>query len=304
MLIECVPNISEGRRPEVIQAVVSALADIPNATLIDQSSDPDHNRTVLTLVGTPEGLQGAICAIYTVALATIDLRRQQGAHPRMGAVDVAPFIPLGDTSMGDCIALSRVVGRQIAEEFDIPVFLYAKSSISTTRRKLADIRKGGFEAMAAKLADPAWRPDFGPATPHPWLGVSAVGARPFLIAYNIQLDSPDPLVARSIARAVRESSGGLPFVQAMGVYLPARNQAQVSMNLLDFEKTPLSRVFEAVKAEAALRGVKVAGSEIVGLIPQAAIDSTAPADLLIENWHPNLILENAIREKISAHRNG
>ncbi|HEX5324027.1 MAG TPA: glutamate formimidoyltransferase [Capsulimonadaceae bacterium] len=300
MLIECVPNVSEGRRPEVIESLASSLVGVRHATLIDISSDPDHNRTVLTLAGSPHGLKEAVRAIYTVALAAIDMRVQEGVHPRMGAVDVVPFIPVEGCDMDYCVALSREVAQEIAGEFDLPIFLYARSAASDSRRKLADIREGGFEAMAEKLRDPAWKPDFGPAAPHPTLGVSAMGARPYLIAYNIQLETPDLLVARSIARAVRESSGGLPFLQAMGVYLPARRQAQVSMNLLDYEKTPLLRVFNAVKAEAALRNTRVADSEIVGLIPKAALGSASPEDLQIENWRESLILENALRAKLSA----
>jgi glutamate formiminotransferase len=297
MLIECVPNISEGRRPEVIQEAVEAVNRVRGAALLDHSSDQDHNRTVLTLAGSPAGLKEAIRALYMVAMARIDMRSQQGAHPRMGAVDVVPFIPIEKTTMGDCIALSREVGEEIATEFGVPVFLYARSATSPARSKLADIRRGGFEGMVQKMRDPAWKPDFGPSAPHPSLGVSAVGARAYLIAYNVQLATEDVQIARAVAKAVRESSGCLPALQAMGVYLPARKQAQVSMNLLDFEKTSLRCVFDAVKGEAARLGVGVASSEIVGLLPQAAIDSQAPADLQIENWRESLILENALRDK-------
>ena len=295
--IECVPNISEGRRPEVIAAISHAAAGVPEVLLLDQSSDYDHNRTVLTLIGSPEGLKQAILALYEAALAHIDLRRHQGKHPRMGAVDVVPFIPIRDVTMEECVALSREVGRAVAERFDIPIFLYAESALNPERTVLANIRKGEFEGLPAKMADPAWKPDFGPAQPHPAAGASAFGARFFLIAYNLQLDTPDLKVARAIARAVRASSGGLMNVQAMGVFLAERNQAQVSLNLLNYVSTPIHRVQELVKAEAARYGARVLSSEIVGLIPQAALLEAAAYYLQIEKWNLNLVLENAILDK-------
>jgi glutamate formiminotransferase len=295
--IECVPNVSEGRRPEVIAAISQAVARVPDVLLLDQSSDHDHNRTVLTLVGSPEGIKQAILVLYEVALTHIDLRQHQGKHPRMGAVDVVPFIPIRDVPMEECVALSREVGEAVAERFDVPVFLYAESASGPERAVLANIRKGEFEGLPAKMADPAWRPDYGPAQPHPSAGASAFGARSFLIAYNLQLDTPDVKVAREIAKAVRASSGGLMNVQAMGVFLAERNQAQVSMNLLNYVRTPLHRVQELVKAEAARYGARVLSSEIVGLIPQAALLEAAAYYLQVENWKPELVLENAILDK-------
>jgi len=293
-LIECVPNISEGRRTAVIDRAVEAVSGAPGAALLNCSSDEDHNRTVLTLVGSRDGLKDAIRRLYSVCVADIDLRLHSGVHPRMGAVDVVPFVPIQGATMDDCVVLSREIGEAIATEFGVPVFLYAKSAVSEQRRLLRNVRKGGFEGLPAKMRRPEWTPDFGPTSPHPTAGASAIGARPFLIAYNIQLDTPDVRIAESIARAVRESSGGLPGVQAMGVFLAARNQAQVSMNVLDFTRTPLLRVFDEVRQQAARHGVGIAGSEIVGLIPQSALPAGAEHALKIENFRPDLVLEHAI----------
>lgn len=297
MLIECVPNISEGRRQEVVDAVAGAVERVPGALLLNVSSDPDHNRSVLTFAGSPVALKESILALYAAALPRIDMRAHAGAHPRIGAVDVVPFVPLAGAAMEDCIDLARETAQAVAAEFAIPIFLYALAASAVERKKLAEIRRGGFEGLATRLDDPAWRPDFGPAAPHPTAGASAVGARNFLIAYNIQLDTPAVRIASKIARAVRESSGGLPGVQAMGVYLPSRNQAQVSMNLLQYERTDMSTVFLAVEQEAERFGATVAGSEVVGLIPQAALGSCSASELKIENWNPNLILENALAAK-------
>ncbi len=296
-LIECVPNISEGVRTEVVDAVVDALSSIPGAVLLDRSSDADHNRTVLTLAGTREGLKIAIRALYAAAIPAIDLRAHKGGHPRMGAVDVVPFIPIQGATMADCVALSREVGEMVANEFDVPMFLYADAAVSPERKILANIRKGEFEGLATKLADPAWKPDYGPSTPHPTAGVTAIGARFFLIAYNLQLDTADVKIAKAIAKGIRESSGSMTNVQAMGLYLPGRNQAQVSMNLLNYEKTPIHRVQEVVKLEAARYGAHVVSAEIVGLIPQAALLNSAAHYLQIENWNQGLVLENAVWSK-------
>lgn len=298
MLIECVPNISEGRRPEIVREIAGRVDSAPGALLLDTSSDPDHNRTVLTLAGTPEGLLGAVRALYAAALPRIDMRRHAGVHPRIGAVDVVPFIPLEGATMADCITLARQAAELAAREFGVPAFLYGQAAASENRKRLADIRRGEFEGLVKKLADPAWRPDFGPPAPHPAAGASAVGARGFLVAYNIQLDTGDIRIARMAARAVRESSGGLPGVQAMGVLLPERNQAQVSMNLIDHQATPLERVFQAVAREAARLGAGISSSQIAGLAPRAALGSASPAELKIENWRPELILEDALAEAI------
>lgn len=300
-LIECVPNFSEGRRPEVIEAIVASVARVPGVVVLDRSSDHDHNRTVLTLAGSPEGLKEAILRLYEAVLEHVDLRTHQGEHPRMGAVDVVPFIPVRNTTMEECVALSREVGEAVAAKYGVPVFLYAEAASAPERKVLASIRKGEFEGMGAKMKDAAWKPDFGPDAPHPAAGVSAFGARFFLVAYNLQLDTPDLKVAQSIAKAVRASSGGLMNVQAMGVFLADRNQAQVSMNLLNYEKTPIHRVHELVKVEAARYGARVVGSEIVGLLPAAALLDAAAYYLQVENWNPSLVLENAMIEKGTAH---
>lgn len=299
-LIECVPNISEGVREEVIEAVASELSNIPGVVLLDRSSDRDHNRTVLTLVGSRDGLKKAVHALYASALKHIDLRQHKGSHPRMGAVDVVPFIPIRNATMADCVALSREVGEMVARDFGVPMFLYAEAAASPGRKVLANIRKGEFENMEAKLADPAWAPDFGPSAPHPSGGVSAIGARFFLIAYNLQLDTRDVKIAKAIAKGIRESSGSLTSVQAIGLYLEDRKQAQVSMNLLNYEKTPIHRVQELVKIEAARYGARVVSAEIVGLIPQTALLDAAAHYLQIENWNPGLVLENAVWEKTEA----
>ena len=298
-LIECVPNFSEGRRPEVVDAVANAVSRVPGVILLDRSSDADHNRTVLTLVGAPDGLKEAVLALYAEVAKHVDLTQHTGEHPRMGAVDVVPFIPVRNATMADCVALSEEIGAAVAERFDLPVFLYAEAAKRPERKLLSTIRKGEFEGLSAKMQDPLWAPDFGPSQPHPRLGASVFGARAFLIAYNIQLGTSDLAIANAISKAVRASSGGLMNVQAMGVHLADRNVAQVSMNLLNYEKTPIYRVQELVKAEAARFGVAVTGSEVIGLVPQAALLDAAAYYLQIENWSPALVLENTILEKES-----
>jgi glutamate formiminotransferase len=300
--IECVPNVSEGRRPDILDQIADAVSDVPGALLLDRSSDRDHNRTVLTLAGNRAGLKEAIRRLYAVCLARIDLTAQRGAHPRMGAVDVVPFIPISGADMTDCIALSREVGAAVAAEFGVPVYLYAESATREARRLLPNIRKGGFEAMASKMGLPGWKPDFGPNAPHATAGVSAVGARRFLIAYNIQLDTTDIEIAKAVARAVRASSGGLPYLQAMGVFLADRNRAQVSMNLLNYEATGIALVQKHIIAEAALRGAKVAGAELVGLIPEAALADRAQWLVPIDNFADAMVVENAIAAAAESRR--
>lgn len=298
-LIECVPNFSEGRRPEVVDAVANAVSGIPGVILLDRSSDVDHNRTVLTLAGSPEGLKAAILALYSEVSKHVDLTQHKGEHPRMGAVDVVPFIPVRNATMEDCVALASEVAQAVAERFEVPVYLYAEAARRPECKVLSNIRKGEFEGLEVKMQEACWAPDFGPGRPHPTMGASAFGARPFLIAYNLQLATSDLKIAQAISKAVRGSSGGLVNVQAMGVFLADRNVAQVSMNLLNHEKTPIHRVQELVKAEAARYGVSVIGSEVIGLVPQAALLEAAAYYLQIENWSPNLVLENKILEKES-----
>jgi len=271
--LECVPNVSEGRRPEVVARLVAAAASVPGARALDVSSDPDHNRSVLTLAGDAEALHRALLALYEAALAEIDLTRHQGVHPRLGAVDVVPFVPLGTTPMAVAVAAAERLAREVAERFSLPVYLYEQAARHPGRRRLAEIRRGGFEGLAAKMADPAWAPDAGPLHPHPTAGASVIGARFFLIAFNALLDTADVAVARAVARRVRESNGGLPAVRAMGVYLASRGQAQVSMNLVDFRRTSLLAVLDRVRQEAAALGARVTATEVIGLVPEeAALD--------------------------------
>ena len=295
-IIESVPNISEGRRPEVIEAAVSALKAVPGLRLLDVQSDKDHNRSVLTLVGDEASLKAGLLALFEVATSRIDLRTHQGEHPRVGAVDVVPFIPIEGATMKDCVALARDVGQAVAERFQVPVFLYEEAATAPHRRNLEDVRRGQFEALAERMRDPSWRPDFGPAEPHLSAGATVVGARMPLIAYNINLGTADVDIARRIAKAIRHSSGGYRYVKAMGVMLEERNLAQVSINMTDYKKTPLFRVFETVRAEAARYGVSVVGSEIVGLVPSEALVDAADHFLRLEDFEPSQILERKIRE--------
>ena len=296
-LIECVPNISEGRRRDVAEAVAQA-ADGPGRRVIDLSMDPDHNRSVITIVGEPDGLLDGVLGLASKAAELIDLNVHRGEHPRMGAVDVIPFIPVRGVTMADCIDLSRRVGERIAEELAIPVYLYEESATREERRNLATIRKGQFEGFAEKIKDPQWEPDFGEARIHPTAGVVAVGAREFLIAYNIDLATSDLSVAKEIARAVRYSSGGLRYVKALGFPLSEKGIVQVSMNLTNFKKTPILRVFELVKREAERRGVMVIGSEIVGTLPRRALYDVARMALQVRDFSDDLILEERIESAI------
>ena len=279
--LECVPNVSEGRRPEVVARLAAAASAPPGVRLLDVSSDPDHNRSVLSLAGDAEGLLQGLLALYEVALAEIDLTRHQGVHPRVGAVDVVPFIPLGHTPMAEAVAAAERLAAEVGRRFGVPVYLYERAARTPERAALATIRRGQFEGFAARLQDPAWAPDFGPARVHPTAGVTVIGARFFLIAFNAVLDTPDVAVARAIARKVRESGGGLPAVRAMGVYLESRGRAQVSMNLVDFRRTPLLTVLERVRAEASALGARVTETELIGLMPaEAALEVARDALLL------------------------
>jgi glutamate formiminotransferase len=295
-IIESVPNISEGRRPEVLEAAAGAMRLVPGLRVLDVQSDKDHNRSVLTVVGDERALRDGLLALFEVATSRIDLRGHQGEHPRVGAVDVVPFIPIEGATMKDCVALAREVGQAVAERFQIPVFLYEEAASAPHRRNLEDVRRGQFEGLAERMRDPLWRPDFGPAEPHASAGAVAVGARMPLIAYNINLGTPDVEIARRIAKAIRQSSGGYRFVKAMGVMLEERGVAQVSINMTDYKKTPLFRVFETVRSEAARYGVSVIGSEIVGLVPSEALIDAADHFLRLEDFDPAQILERKIRE--------
>ena len=295
-LIECVPNISEGRRPQVVADIIAAVQAVPGIAWLDQSSDPDHNRSVLTFLGDAPALKAAILVLFEQVARHIDLTTHQGGHPRMGAVDVVPFIPISGCTMKDCVALAKEVGEAVSARFGVPVTLYEEAASAPHRKNLAEVRKGEFEGLGEKLAKPEWTPDFGPAAPHPQLGCTAVGAREALVAYNVYLHSTDLKIAQEIAKAVRGSSGGLAHVKAMGLFIEERNQVQVSMNLVNFRKNPLYRVVEFIRLEAARWGVQVASSEIVGLVPQDALLESAAYYLQVEGYKPEMVLENKIRQ--------
>ncbi len=295
-IIESIPNVSEGRRPEVIERLAQAVRQTPGVRLLDHSADASHNRSVFTLAGDAAGVKAATLALFAVALDAIDLRQHRGEHPRLGAVDVVPFVPIEGVSMADCVALAKDVGAAIADRFQVPVFLYEEASVNPARKNLEDIRRGEFEGLAAKMASAGWAPDFGPATPHAAAGASVVGARMPLIAYNINLNTDRLEVAKKIAAAIRHSSGGLRYVKAMGVKLDDRHLAQVSMNLTNYEKTPVFRVFEMVKREAARYGVTILESEVVGLVPAAALVRSAEFYLQLERFGDDQILEKKLRD--------
>jgi len=296
-LIESVPNISEGRDREKIERIAAEVR-AAGAILLDVDPDPDHNRTVISLVGPPERVEEALLRLTAKAVELIDLQEHKGEHPRMGAVDVIPLVPIKNTTMADCVELSRRLGAEIAERFKIPVYLYEESATKPERRDLAYIRKGEFEGFFEKIKQPGWEPDFGPREVHPTAGVVAVGARPPLIAYNVNLGTSDLEIAKRIAKAVRGSSGGLRYVKALGFALEERGIVQVSMNLTNYEKTPIFRVFELIKREAARYGVPVLGSEIVGLVPQRALNMVADFYLQLENFSEDQILENRIAQAL------
>ena len=294
-VIECIPNVSEGRRPEVIAAMADAVRAVPTVRLLDFSSDASHNRSVFTFAGDAGGVERAVLALFDRAVADIDLREHKGEHPRLGAVDVVPFVPIEGVTMAECVALARRVGAVVAERFGVPVFLYEEASTNPLRKNLEDIRRGEFEGLAAKMASEGWAPDFGPSRPHPSAGASVIGARMALIAYNINLATDRLDVAKKIAAGIRHSSGGFRFVKAAGFTLGDRKIVQVSMNLTNYEKTPIFRVFEVVKREAARYGVSVLESEIVGLVPSAALHAAAEFYLQLEGFKPEQILENKLR---------
>jgi glutamate formiminotransferase len=294
-IIECIPNVSEGRRADVIERLADAIRAVAGVRLLDYSSDPSHNRSVFTFVGDAGGVKAAALALFEQALEVIDLRAHRGEHPRLGAVDVVPFVPIEGVTMEECVALARAVGAEVAARFNLPVFLYEEASDNPIRKNLEDIRRGEFEGLAAKMAAAEWAPDFGPAVPHPSAGAAVVGARMPLIAYNITLNTDRVDVAKKIAAAIRHSSGGLRYVKAAGFMLEDRRLAQVSMNLTNYQKTPIFRVFEMVKREAARYGVSILESEIVGLVPSAALLSAAQYYLQIEGFSADQILENKLK---------
>jgi glutamate formiminotransferase / formiminotetrahydrofolate cyclodeaminase len=295
--VECVPNFSEGRDKAKVDAIVEAMK-IPGVYLLDREMDADHNRCVITLVGEREAIQEAAIRGVGKAAELIDLTKHQGAHPRMGTADVVPFIPIDGVTLEDCVAMAKHVGAEIAKRFAIPVYLYEAAATTPERQNLENIRRGQFEGIRAEIeTNPARKPDFGEAKVHPTAGATVVGARKALIAYNVFLNTADVDVAKKIAKAVRASSGGFRFVKGAGFLV--RGMAQVSMNLTDFEQTPIARVFETVKREAARYGVMPVSSEIVGLIPKAALEQAAEWFLQVENFDSSLILENRLAAVMS-----
>jgi glutamate formiminotransferase len=294
-IIESIPNVSEGRRADVIERLAEAVRATPGVRLLDYSSDPSHNRSVFTLAGDAAGVRAAILALFGVAVEAIDLRSHRGEHPRIGAVDVVPFVPIEGVTMADCVALARDVAAAVADRYRVPVFLYEEASSHPLRKNLEDIRRGEFEGLAAKMASAGWAPDFGPAAPHDTAGATVIGARMPLIAYNINLNTDRLDVAKKIAAAIRHSSGGLRYVKAMGVMLEDRRLAQVSMNLTNYEKTPVFRVFDLVKREAERYGVTIVESEIVGLVLTAALVRSAEYYLQLDRFADDQLLEKKLK---------
>ncbi len=294
-LVECVPNFSEGRDAAKVDAIVAAITAVSGATILDREMDADHNRSVITFAAPREAVVEAAFQGVKRAVELIDLNVHRGAHPRLGAADVVPFVPLEGVTLDDCVTLARELGARIWKELGVPVYLYEAAAQRPERKNLENIRHGQFEGVRDEIAShPERLPDFGEARLHATAGACVVGARKFLIAYNVNLDTPDVAVAKQIAKKVRASSGGLPCVKGMGVELKARNLAQVSMNLTDFETTPVAAAFEAVKQEAAALGVGIVGSEIIGLIPKRALEDVAAAYLKVENFSPSMIIENRL----------
>jgi glutamate formiminotransferase / formiminotetrahydrofolate cyclodeaminase len=298
-LVECVPNFSEGRRPEVIEAIRDAIAAVEGVSVLDVSSDPSHNRSVITFVAPVESAVDAAFAGIRAASERIDLCQHTGEHPRIGATDVVPFIPLEGSTMEDCIALARQLGERVGRELKIPVYLYERAATTPARENLADVRRGEFEGLRDELGkNPARNPDFGPSQIHPTCGATAIGARPFLVAYNVYLGPASNLpIAKNIAKAVRGSSGGFKYVKGLG--LEVDGQAQVSMNLVDTEKTALHNAFDFVKLRAESEGAQVTWSEIVGLVPERVLFDAAVSHLQLRQFTPKQVLERQVREVVS-----
>jgi len=294
-VIECVPNFSEGKDAGKVESIANAIAAVPGVTVLDITLDPDHNRSVITFAGPPQDVADAAVQAVSRAVTLIDLRQQAGVHPRIGAADVVPFVPVQSITLEECASLATAAGERIWRELHIPVYLYEAAARRTDRVNLENIRSGGFEKLRELVkTDRDRQPDFGDAALHPTAGATVVGARKFLIAFNINLNTPDVTIAQEIAGKIRTSSGGLPSLKAMGVRLDSRNLAQVSMNLTDFDKTPVNIAFAAVRDLARQRGVSVASCEIIGLIPRKALAQSEEWLPTVENFHPGLILEDRL----------
>lgn len=295
-IVECVPNFSEGRDLEKVEKIVNAFRAKEGVKLLDYSTDKDHNRMVVTVVGEPKALKKAVVEAIGIAVKCIDLNHHTGQHPRMGAVDVVPFIPIRNVSMEEAITLSKEVAREVAESYNLPVFLYEKAASAPYRENLATIRKGEFEGLKEKMTQPEWKPDFGPEQPHPTAGGVVIGARMPLVAYNVNLSTNRLEVADAIAKKVRFLGGGLRFCKAMGVELSERGIVQVSMNLTDYTKTAIYRAHELVRIEANRYGVSIVGAEIIGLVPMDALIDTAAYYLGLEDFSTKQVLETHLME--------
>jgi len=292
--LECVPNVSEGRDPAVVERLADALASTPGVALLDVHRDGVHHRAVFTCIGEAAALQAGIVRLVGAAIDAIDLRQHHGAHPRIGAVDVVPFVPISASTMDDAIAAARATAAAVAATHQVPVLLYEHAATAPHRRRLEHVRRGQFEGLPTKLRQPDWRPDAGPDQPHPTAGAIAMGARRLLVAWNINLATDRLDVATAVARAIRESNGGLPAVKAMGLALPDRGLVQVSMNLVDVDVTPMHVVYEAVEREAARHGVAIAESELIGLVPAAAVGAVAADRLRLSGWQASRVLDTRL----------
>lgn len=295
-LVECVPNFSEGRRIEAVERLALAISSVPTACVLDTHTDPDHNRSVITFVARPEMIVEAAVRAVSLAAELIDMREHRGVHPRLGATDVLPFVPISGVTMDDCVALAHQAGERIASELLIPVFFYERAARRPDRANLEDVRRGALELLREQIAsEPQRAPDVGPLMVHERAGAIAVGARPFLIAFNVNLRTADVTVARKIARAIRARHGGLPFLKALGFELSTRGLAQVSMNIVNYEVTGIAQAYEAVKREAAAANVEIFSCELVGLVPEKALDRSAEYFEKLENFSEDKVLEHRMR---------
>lgn len=295
-IVECVPNFSEGRDPEKIEKIIDCFRGKPGVKLLDYSHDSDHNRMVITAAGEPDAMKNVITDAIGTAVGIIDLRSHKGEHPRMGAADVVPFIPVKNMTMQEAIDLSRDVAKEVSSKFNLPVYLYEKSASAPHRENLAEVRKGQFEGLAEKLKNPMWKPDYGPDTPHPTAGASIIGARPYLIAWNVNLKSENIDIAKSIAKTIRFSNGGFPCCKALGINIANRSMVQVSMNLTDFTVTSMHTIFEKIKSEAKKYGVEIEGTEIIGMLPLQVLVDTTCHYLKLTDFDTERVLEYKLYE--------
>lgn len=293
-IVQCVPNFSEGRRPEVIKAITDEVISVPGVKILDVNADPSHNRVVVTFVGEPQAVKEAAFRSCKKASELIDMEKHTGEHPRIGATDVIPFIPVRNVTMEECVELARELGAEINEKLDIPIFLYEEAAKIPTRRALPDVRKGQYEGLKVEISKPERHPDFGAPRMHPTAGATVVGARQFLVAFNINLNTDDVQIAKKIATAIREAKGGYKYCRAMGIKIEERNLAQVTINMINYEGTPLHRVFETVKSEAARYGVTVIGTELIGMVPMQAMLDAAEFYLRLESFDRKQVLEENI----------